>query len=96
MKFLVDAQLPAKLCAWFSEKKTEARHVAGLPEGLIMTDERIWEHALKHEEIIVTKDRDFPERALVSKRSPQILHISLGNSSTSLLINELDKSWAEG
>ena len=59
MKFLVDVQLPPKLCAWFSQRKRKARHVGDLQGGLTMTDERIWEIALKHEEIIVTKDRDF-------------------------------------
>ena len=43
----------------------------------------------------MTKDHDFLERALVSKRPPQIIHISLGNSSTSVLIDELEKSWPE-
>lgn len=95
MKFLVDAQLPPKLCSWLSQKNEKARHAGNIKNGLTLTDERIWKIALKHKEIIVTKDRDFPEKALVSKRAPQIIHISLGNSSTSILINELEKSWSE-
>lgn len=95
MRFLFDAQLPPKLCTWFSRKNAKARHVVDLKNGLTLTDERIWEISLKHDEIIVTKDHDFPDRTLVSKDAPQMIHISLGNSSTSVLINELEKSWSE-
>ena len=95
MKFLVDAQLPPQLCTWLSRKKSVARHVSELQYGVTTPDEKIWEIAKKQNEIIITKDKDFPERALVSPSAPQIIHIASGNSTTKILMNTLNEYWSE-
>lgn len=80
MDFLVDAQLPPLLCDWINyTKEDNARHVSELDKGLTSTDSEIWEVAIKSREIIITKDFDFFDRAIVSNSAPRILHINIGN-----------------
>jgi predicted nuclease of predicted toxin-antitoxin system len=45
LKFLIDAQLPPSLEAWFEAKGHEARHVASL-SGLDAPDAEIWDRAV--------------------------------------------------
>lgn len=89
MNFLVDAQLPPLLCDWIINNiDHNARHVSTLEKGLVSTDSKIWEVALKFNETIITKDSDFFDRALVTDRSPIVLHITLGNCSNSQLLEQ--------
>lgn len=66
MKFLVDEQLPPALARLLGELGQEAVAVrdVNLREA---EDGPIWQYALEHGTVIVTKDEDFPERSL---RSP--------------------------
>ena len=45
MNFLVDAQLPEKLCNVFAELNFQAEHVANLPNGFESKDSEIISHA---------------------------------------------------
>ena len=66
MKFIVDAQLPPALARLLCELGQEA--VAVRDVGLREADDGpIWQYALEHGAVIVSKDEDFPERSL---RSP--------------------------
>jgi predicted nuclease of predicted toxin-antitoxin system len=60
LKFLIDAQLPPSLEAWFGEKGYEAQHVASLLKA-DASDAEIWDFAVAGGFVIVTKDRDFVE-----------------------------------
>lgn len=58
MNFLVDAQLPPGLARWLSDQGYSAQHVDDV--GLAgAEDSVIWNHALRVDAIIVTKDEDF-------------------------------------
>jgi predicted nuclease of predicted toxin-antitoxin system len=61
MRFLVDAQLPRRPCAWFDESDCDAIHTLDLPDGNSTTDEQIIALATKEQRVVVSKDSDFPE-----------------------------------
>lgn len=47
------------------------------------TDEEIWSYALDQGFVIVSKDEDFHQRALVSGPPPKVIWVRLGNCTTS-------------
>ncbi len=94
MKFLVDAQLPPDLCDWLHSQSYEARHVLELDHNISLPDSRIWEIAKNEGEIILSKDRDFYDRALISEGPPQVLHLALGNCSNRNLLDRLSREWS--
>ena len=85
MKWLVDAQLPVALARMLSDAGYDAQHVTDI--GLRHAeDSAIWLWALNENAIIVTKDDDFPRRAMVSKNSPAIVWLRIGNTRKQLLL----------
>lgn len=59
MKFLVDAQMPRRVCAWLRESGHEATHTLDLPDCNRTTDATILTVADQGKFIVVTKDVDF-------------------------------------
>ena len=47
--------------------------------GASVEDASVWEHAQKHELVIVTKDADFSDRILISQPPPWVVHLRIGN-----------------
>lgn len=85
MNCLVDAQLPPALARLLAEKGHAAKHVADI--GLQDSDDSvIWQWALEHNAVILTKDEDFPRRALLSKQAPSIVWLRIGNTSKRALL----------
>lgn len=77
-RFLVDAQLPPALARKIAAMGHEAVHLLDL--GLLeSSDSRILDYALSNGAVIVTKDEDFAIRASVSKISPSIVWVRIGN-----------------
>ena len=77
-RFLVDAQLPPALARKLNTPAHESTHV--LDVGLLDAgDGQIWDYALTHDMAIITKDEDFAIRASVSKKSPAIAWVRIGN-----------------
>ena len=93
MKFLVDINLPPRLRLWLREQGHEATHLSDL-NALTMKDKRVWQLAATRQEIVVSKDVDFYERALVLGKPPQVLHIAVGNCSNDDLLSTLAASWS--
>ena len=94
MKFIVDAQLPPALARLLCELGQEA--VAVRDVGLREADDGpIWQYALEHGTVIVSKDEDFPERSLRSPAPPQILWLRIGNCSNRALLDWLRPLWPE-
>lgn len=94
MKFIVDAQLPPALARLLCDLGQEA--VAVREVGLREADDYpIWQYALEHDSVIVTKDEDFPERSLRSAAPPQILWLRLGNCSNRALFAWFTPLWPE-
>lgn len=92
MNFLVDANLPPRLCVWLRQRGHAASHLVDL-QSLRLTDKLVWKLAASRQEIIVSKDMDFYERALIFGKPPQVLLIALGNCSSDHLMAALDLSW---
>jgi predicted nuclease of predicted toxin-antitoxin system len=85
MRFIVDAQLPPALARFLAAQGHTAEHVADI--GLRDADDSpIWEYALKHEAVIVTKDEDFPHRHSQSRETPVIVWLRIGNTSRRALL----------
>ena len=93
MNFLVDVNLPPRLCVWLRERGHGATHLVEL-QSLRLVDKLVWKLAITRQEIIVTKDTDFYERSLLLGQPPQVLLIALGNCSNDDLNAALDSSWA--
>jgi len=83
--YIVDAQLPPALASMLRKEGFQAIHVTDIM--LQDTDDsEIWEHAIKHDLIVVTKDEDFPRSKLQSKVSPRIVWVRIGNTSRKALL----------
>ena len=67
MKFLVDAQLPARLAQSLSSAGHDALHTTELLDGNRTTDGRVAELADDEGRIVVTKDRDFRDGHLLTR-----------------------------
>ncbi len=79
MRFLVDAQLPPALARWLTERGHTADHVAD--HNLASAhDNIIWNLALRESAVIVTKDEDFAQRAVLTQGGPPIVWIRLPNT----------------
>ncbi len=66
MKFLVDVNLP-KYFSFFNQPAFE--FVVDIDIRLL--DTQVWEYALTHNLVILTKDTDFYNRVLISTNSPK-------------------------
>lgn len=79
MKFLVDAQLPKRFCQWIEAAGHDALHTLDLPKRNLTPDKEIIHLAEQESRIVITKDDDFVQSFLISKRPPKLLLISTGN-----------------
>ena len=93
MSFLVDAQLPPDVAAWLRSRGHDAIHLneIGLKNA---GDDAIWTLAVDSDAVIITKDRDFPDRYLSGKRpAPRIVWIRTGNLSRKAQVEHLASNW---
>jgi len=79
MNFIVDAQLPRYLSTFLREQGHDAIHTLDLADGNRTTDKRINELSENEQRIVITKDADFVDSFLVSKKPYKLLLISTGN-----------------
>ncbi|MFC4874450.1 DUF5615 family PIN-like protein [Negadavirga shengliensis] len=59
-----------------------------------MSDSEIWEHAKRHQLIILTKDTDFLVKSLRDDIGPKVIHFKLGNLSLSELHKYFSEFWS--
>jgi predicted nuclease of predicted toxin-antitoxin system len=85
MKFLIDAQLPRRLVFIFRSAGHEATHVSTLSQGNRTQDSVINDYSLKNQCVVVTKDTDFVNSFLISKKPYKLLIVSTGNITNSEL-----------
>lgn len=91
MTFWLDAQLSPKLAKWI-ENEFELRCTPIRELNLLKaSDEEIFDAARKTNVVVMTKDKDFKELVLRNGAPPQILWVTLGNTSTSALKASLGK-----
>lgn len=79
MRFLVDAQLPKRFCSWIEAAGHDALHTLDLPRRNLTPDDEIIRLAEQDDRIVITKDDDFVQSFLISRRPPKLLLVSTGN-----------------
>jgi len=87
MKFLVDAQLPPKLCDILQSLGLDAIHVDSMPKGDESSDKEICLFAIENNLIVVTKDSDFYHSHMIAGEPKQLLLITAGNIKNNVLFN---------
>lgn len=85
MKFLVDAQLPARLARFLNDAGHDA-HTSELPDGNRTTDVRVAESADSEGRVVVTKDRDFRDSHLLSGSPRRLMTVATGNITNAALL----------
>ncbi len=85
MRWLVDAQLPPAFARVLAGHGHTAEHLVDL--GMRdSSDELIWDYAVERNAVVVTKDEDFPSRALIASSAPTIVWLRIGNCSRRALL----------
>jgi predicted nuclease of predicted toxin-antitoxin system len=72
--FLFDENLPRRLTFAPSLPVVFSTSLGASP-----SDTAIWNHALQHSLVIVSKDADFSERIMLASPPPWIVHLRFGN-----------------
>jgi len=87
--FLVDVNLPK----WFSFFNNENFvHVVDINPR--MNDDEIWDYAIDHNKVILTKDTDFYSKSISSVITPKVIWFQLGNMTLAELHNYFELNWA--
>jgi len=86
VKFLIDAQLPARLAMFINEAGHDALHTSELPDGNRTTDAQIADRADRDQRIVVTKDQDFRDSHLLTNSPQRLLVVATGNITNTALL----------
>jgi predicted nuclease of predicted toxin-antitoxin system len=86
--FLVDVNLPRKF-RFFNNPNFI--HVADINPS--MTDKMIWDYALKHDCVILTKDTDFYTLFLLNEVHPKVIYFQIGNFTLAALHQYFQNYW---
>jgi predicted nuclease of predicted toxin-antitoxin system len=87
-RFLIDANLPRKLSIW---NCSDFEWV--VDQDAAWTDSKVWEYARRQDLIIVSKDADFSDRAMVSSPPPRVVQVKVGNLRLAELRQFLIEVW---
>jgi predicted nuclease of predicted toxin-antitoxin system len=79
MKFLVDAHLPASLCALLQAAGHDAVHTSQLVARNKSTDPVLNELSLTEQRVVISKDTDFYYSHLLHQRPYKLLLVRTGN-----------------
>jgi predicted nuclease of predicted toxin-antitoxin system len=91
MIFLLDANIPPSLADELSGH--EVIHVSSFPHGTSSKDREINEYSFQNNCILITKDSDFYDSYLVSKKPPKLILVKLGNQRLRDLRFYFRKNW---
>ncbi|HZL74730.1 MAG TPA: DUF5615 family PIN-like protein [Propionibacteriaceae bacterium] len=86
MKFVFDAQLPARLATFLNKRGHDAIHTSSLPAGNRSTDQQICTIADAQDRIVVTKDADFRNSHLLTGSPRRLLIVATGNITNDALL----------
>ena len=86
MKYLVDAQLPRLLSYKLCEFGYDCVHTLDFPDLNATKDSYINRLSVAEKRIVISKDADFVDSLLVSKKPWKLLHLATGNISNKKLI----------
>ncbi len=79
MKFLVDAQLPARLARALTQAGHDASHTSQLPDGNRSSDAAVAAAADVEGRVVVTKDADFRISHQLRGKPRRVLIVAVGN-----------------
>lgn len=93
MKLLIDQNMSPKLVERLSDLYPDSVHVSmvGIDRAL---DKAVWDFALQHDFLIVTKDVDFSELGILFGFPPKVIWIRRGNCSTQTIEQILRDNFA--
>jgi predicted nuclease of predicted toxin-antitoxin system len=81
MRLLFDQNLSHRLVAMLAAEYPDSVHVRDVGLGAA-DDEAVWNHAAQMGLMIVSKDSDFQQRALLYGPPPKVVWVRLGNCTT--------------
>lgn len=87
-RFLIDANLPYRFSVWRGRSYS---HVFDI--GDEMKDRAIWDYAKEHDLVIVSKDTDFSDLAMLHPPPPRVVQICFGNLKMREFHAAIRKSW---
>lgn len=90
MKFLVDAQLPARLARALTKAGHDAKHTIQLPEGNHSSDTDVTAFADTEDRVVVSKDTDFRISQQLHGRPRRLLVVAMGNVTNNDLMATFD------
>ncbi len=77
MIFLLDANIPPSLAEDISGH--EVIHVSSFPKGTSTSDREIIEFSHQNNCVLISKDSDFYDSFLISRKPPKLILVKLGN-----------------
>jgi predicted nuclease of predicted toxin-antitoxin system len=86
VKFVVDAQLPAKLSRLLTDAGHDSVHTSQLLEGNRIPDATLADLADDEDRVLITKDRDFRNSHLLRRTPRRLLTVSTGNIANTELL----------
>jgi predicted nuclease of predicted toxin-antitoxin system len=86
VKFLIDAQLPARLAELLNRAGHDELHTIELPDGYRSTDDQIARRPDTDNRVVVTKDQDFRDGHLLARSPRQLLIVATGNITNDALL----------
>jgi len=87
-RFLVDVNLP-KNFSFFNDPKFV--HIADIDPS--MSDNDVWQYAINHQYVILTKDTDFYMKFVTEKNKPRVIFFQTGNTSLKELHEYFEQHW---
>ena len=91
MRFLVDNQLPRALARLLTDLGHQAVHVLDI-ELAQVDDHTLWAYAAQHGFVIISKDADFADLALLDPHRVQLVWVRIGNCRKSVLLEGIKNS----
>ena len=94
MKLLFDQNLSHRLVSQLATEFPGSVHVRDVGLGA-SSDADVWAHARSGGFLIVSKDSDFQQRALLYGQPPKVVWLRLGNCSTAVIVALLRSRWSD-
>jgi len=88
MKYLIDVNVPDGLPVFQQEHMYLVKNLD--PKW---SDRDIWNHAIEHDLVIVTKDADFFHWSMAAKQPPKVIHLKIGNMRLQSFTDWIEKNW---
>jgi predicted nuclease of predicted toxin-antitoxin system len=91
VKFLVDNQLPRALVPVLTQAGHEAAHVLDI-ELAQSNDHAIWKYAAEHGYVLISKDADFADLAVIGPYRVRLIWVRIGNCRKTVLLESFKNS----